>query len=176
MLRVRIKTGRPSFRDLLSLKTYCTSPSVLAHLPMVRADDFVRHLLVPQPNDRLTASLALEHPWFTTTEEINQKYTFPDSADNTSKSLLTGEKLFPTASTNSKSRLNYNTASHAGLKTDYKRGGMKTRLVISLECGHNHHESRSQRQKSQSDDRIWACEMRVDLREPGYRRPIKTDI
>ena len=128
----RILTRNPPFPDLWSLKGYCINPKLPIFLQALSdvelmAENFVRLLLTPHPRQRLTASTALEHPWLSTNAQIatigisqaNQISNHSILADNIPRSVFSDTRPLSAAIGNSQGQYNYNTASHAGLRSNY---------------------------------------------------------
>jgi serine/threonine protein kinase len=128
----RILTRNPPFPDLWSPQRYCSNPKLpiflqaLSDMELV-AENFMRGLLTPHPGQRLTASTALEHPWLSTNaqtatidiSQANQISNHPILADSTPRSVFNDTRPLSAAISNSQSQYNYNTASHAGLRSNY---------------------------------------------------------
>jgi serine/threonine protein kinase len=129
----RILTGKPPFPELWLLQRYCCKsnlPMFLQGLSEVEtgAEQFVRQLLAPHPGERLTASNALEHPWLSKNAQtavnevshIDQRSSHSILADTTHRSVFKDARPPPTILNYSQGQYNYNTASHAGLRSNHQ--------------------------------------------------------
>ena len=126
----RMLNMKSPFPDLYSLKRYCSNPK-LPEFPAglfegeMGAENFVRRLLTPHPGERLTASTALDHPWLSISDQtatISRSHISQISAhafaDNKPEAVSNDMKP-PSGALNRKIQYNYNTASHAGLRSCY---------------------------------------------------------
>jgi serine/threonine protein kinase len=123
----RILAGNPPFSDLWSLKTYCGDPKI--PMPsksgsLARAESFLGGLLMPHPDDRLTASHALQDPWLTSHLPDSSELVHDDYPPTHLTPLYTHFKNDPSDSKtvklaveNSATQFHYNTGSHAGLRS-----------------------------------------------------------
>jgi serine/threonine protein kinase len=83
--------------DIVDAITKCsyTFPSPYFDEVSPECKDFIRQLLVPDPQRRLTADQALQHPWLTVTAEVSGN-NYPAERKHARETFESGHGLFET--------------------------------------------------------------------------------
>jgi serine/threonine protein kinase len=110
----------------------------------VTARDFVRRSPTPQPGERLTASMALDHPWLSTDSQTatiivsqnDQRSNHSIPTDSAPIAISDYTRPLSTAINHSQSQYNYNTASHVGLLSNYTPEAAQNTIVRPAAVNH----------------------------------------